>query len=686
MAQAIGRRSGANDDGGTSMKRLAVLMITTGIVAGALNGVTTCAEATEATKAASAAAGAEATSQAWLGDLPPYKPDATASRADIPAVYKWDLSPLSASAEAWSAELEGARTDLERLAQMTDDLSSAESLLTALELYLDLDEHVYRLTLRAGLSRDTATTDPVAIGNHQSALKMTSDLMDQAPRLRRAILSRSREQLEADAERLEGLRRFEPYFESLMRRKERVLSAEAERILSLAGDNLWAQIDLNELPSSSESAFAALRSELPLPMVTDGDGDEVQLSFSNYPRLRANVDRRVRRDTVAAMFSSLRKLENTFAATLAGQASFDVFLARSRGYDTALEAYLDKDNLEPAVYHNLIDTVRANLGLLHRYVSLRKRVMGVDKVHLYDLYVPLVEGSSPDITYAEGARVVLKALEPLGPDYIAQLRIALDPANGWIDVYPSSDKDSGAFSASAFGHHPYVKMNYLDSFDDVSTLAHELGHAMHSHLSMSNQSYLEWRYVPFLAEVASTCNEVLLSKHMVAAASDPAERAWLLSELLETIRSTIFRQTMFAEHELRLHEMVEAGRPVTAESLNEVYGNLVKDYYGADYAVDTDDVVEWSYIPHFYWKYYVFTYATGLSSGIAIAERVASGDEAAQAAYLEMLSAGASKPPLEILKGAGVDLTRPDAIEAAMRLFDEVLSELEGLLPMEANE
>lgn len=663
------------------MRSMAALVITITIIATASAGLagsgsTSSAEHGETMKSAEMSKG-------WLDGLPAYTPDAEASRSTIPDVYRWDLTPLCESSEVWSQEIERAGADLERLARMSGSLDTFAGLLAALELYYDLDERIYRLTLWAGLSRDTATTDATAIGRHQRALALTSGLMDQAPHLRGAILARTQEELEAAYEELPALERFAPYVRSLLRREQRVLSAEAERVLSLAGDNLWAQIDLNELPSSSESAFAALRADLPLPRVKDSESNEVQLTFSSYPRLRADDDRRVRRDTVAAMLGSLRQLENTFAATLAGQASFDVFLARSRGYETALEAYLDKDDLDPAVYHNLIDTVRANLELLHRYVSLRKRVMGVDSVHLYDLYVPLVEGASPEMAFAQGARLVLEGLQPLGDAYIEQLRHALDPANGWIDLYPSRHKGSGAFSASAYGHHPYVKMNYFDTFDDVSTLAHELGHAMHSHLSMSHQPYLEWRYVPFLAEIASTCNEVLLSKHMIAGASSPAERAWLLTELLETIRTTIFRQTMFAEHELRLHEMVEAGQPVTAEALNEVYGFLLRDYYGPDYTIDKDDVVEWTYIPHFYWKYYVFTYATGLSSGIAIAEKVGSGDEKAQRAYLEMLSAGSSRPPLDILRSAGVDLTRPDAIQAAMRLFDEVLTELEQLLPLE---
>jgi oligoendopeptidase F len=309
--------------------------------------------------------------------------------------------------------------------------------------------------------------------------------------------------------------------------------------------------------------------------------------------------------------------------------------------------------------------------------------MGLDEIHLYDLYVPMVEGASRDMSYAEGGQAIVEALQPLGEEYVRRLETMIDPRNGAIDVYPAKTKDSGAFSASVYGVRPFVKMNFQDSYDDVSTLAHELGHAMHSSLSQEAQPYLTSRYVPFLAEIASTANEVLLSKYMVAHAQSESERAWLLSELVETIRTTIYRQTLFAEFELRLHELVESGEPVTAERLNAIYGGLIRDYYGPSYTMDTNDEVEWAYIPHFYYKYYVFTYATGLASGAAIAERIATGDAAARDAYLAMLAGGNSRPPLELLAGAGVDLTKPEAIAEALKLFDRTLTELEEILVQE---
>jgi oligoendopeptidase F len=404
------------------------------------------------------------------------------------------------------------------------------------------------------------------------------------------------------------------------------------------------------------------------------------MTFANYSGFRSSSDRRVRREAVEKMFATLKSRENTFAATLGGQARFSVFLARARHYDTVLEAYLDKDDLDPAVYHNLINTVRAHAPSLHRYVELRKSVMGLDEVHLYDLYTPLVEGVEREMSYAEGAELILEAIEPLGSEYVTLAAKLIDPDNGGIDVYPSNDKESGAFSASVYGVHPFIKMNFQNRYDDVSTLAHELGHAVHSFLSNATQPYLSSRYAPFLAEIASTCNEVLLSQYMVANATSDAERAWLLSELAESIRGTIYRQTLFAEFELKLHELAESGAPLTADRLNTVYAGLIRDYYGPGYTIDPNDGIEWAYIPHFYYKYYLFNYATGLVSGIALAERMQSGVPGAVDDYLGMLEGGNSKPPLELLREAGVDLRTAAPIDAALELFDRTVTELEELL------
>jgi len=618
-----------------------------------------------------------------LGTLPAYTPDANAERSSIPADYVWDLTVLFPDDDAWTATLATTRGALGELAAASETLDTPEGLAAFMDVYFAIEIAANQLSLYASLQKDGDTTNPDYTSRRQQTLSLTNQVMDAGAVLRQAVLDLDSAELMQAYEQAPDLEAFRPWIDSLRRRADRILDPETERVLGLAGDNLWAAIDLNELPSPLEIAFASLVAEMPLPTVTDAQDQEVQLTFANYGRLRASDDRRVRRDTVAGMFSALRNFENTFAAALGGQAMFNVFLARARNYDTALEAYLDKDDLDPAVYLNLISTVRAHAPALHRYVELRKKVMGVDEIHLYDLYVSMLDGAARDLSYQEGAQIIVEALEPLGEDYSARLVEIIDPRNGAIDVYPAATKESGAFSASVYGTRPFIKMNFQDSYDDVSTLAHELGHNLHSSLAMEYQPYLTSRYVPFLAEIASTANEVLLSEYMVAHAESEAERAWYLTELLETIRTTIFRQTLFAEFELRLHELVEAGEPITAEKLNAVYGDLIEYYYGPGFTIDANDPVEWAYIPHFYYKYYVFTYATGLASGVAIAEKILTGDPAARDAYLEMLSGGNSKPPLELLKGAGVDLTKPDAIAAALELFDRTLTELEALLVKE---
>jgi len=614
------------------------------------------------------------------GDLPPYTPDANAERESIPAVYQWNLEDLYVDEIQWETAYNQTVVELAELGAVHDSLTEVNVLADYLRRFFDLELAGNRLTLYANLSSITDTTDQTALARHQRALKLTNAIMDESAVLREAVLSLSDAELEAAYLEEPDLEAFRPAIDRLRRRADRVLDAEAEWVLGLAGDNLWAAIDLNEIPSPVERAFQSLRSEMQLPTITDDDGEEVPLTFANYGRFRASSDRKVREQAVESMFQTLRAYENTFAATLGGQAELDVTFARARGYDTALEAYFDKDDIDPAVYRTLIETVRAHVPALHRYVELRKQVMGLDEVRIYDLYVPLVASAAREMTYAEGAEAILESLQPLGPEYLTEVGWLVNPVNGGVDVYPSKRKESGAFSSSVYGVHPFIKMNFQDEFDDVSTLAHELGHAMHTQLTNANQPYLRSRYSMLLAEVASTANEMLLSQYMVAHTESKAERVWLLTELAEGIRQTIYRQTLFAEFELRLHELVEAGEPVTASRLNEIYAGLIADYYGPGFTMGTNDGIEWAYIRHFYYKYYVYSYATGMASAIAIADKIGSGEPGATEAYLEMLKGGNSAPPVAMLAAAGADLTKPDDIAAALERFDGIVTELDELL------
>lgn len=607
-------------------------------------------------------------------------PDATMAREKIPEKYKWKLDPIFADDTAFEASLTQVAADRDKLAAFRGKLSKPADLLACLDLYFNTRLQTNKLTLYGNLRLDSHQKDTKIQTMNEKALKAMNDLMASASFIRQEILALDDAAMGKALKAEPELEKYKPYLDGLRRRRAHVLGAEAEKVLTLAGDNLWAEIDLNELPSDHEKTFKGLLSDIPLPKIKDEKGTEVQLTLASFGKYRASSMRRVRKDAVDALFSTLSVYKHALAGTLSGQVRFNIFLARSRGYDTALEAYLHKDDIDPAVYRNLIATINANLAPLHRYMRLRKKVMGVDDLRLYDLYTPMVDSVKMEFSYEQAQEILPKALAPLGEDYLAVLREGIDPGNGWIDVYPHANKDSGAFSSSVFGVHPYVKMNYFDQVDDLSTLAHEYGHALHSHLSMKHQPYVTASYSMFNAEIASTLNEKLLSDHLVENAKSDAEALYLLNELVETIRTTIYRQTLFAEFELAIHTAAEKGTPLTADFFQETYEKLVRTYYGDSFTVGKDDGMEWAYIPHFYYKYYVFTYATGLSSGIALAERVRTGGPEAQAAYLGMLKGGSSKPPLDLLRDAGVDLTKPQAIESAAKLLDSTLAKMEELI------
>ncbi len=609
-----------------------------------------------------------------------FVPDANMARSALPAESKWNLAPLFADEASFAAASAQVEANIARLAALQGKLAAPDALANCLDLYFDTRLLANKMTLYAQtrLVTDQKSTERMIMND--LALKRFADFMAATAFIRQEVLAYDAAALDKAIAESPALARHAHYLREIHRRKARVLSPEAERILGLAGDNLWAEIDLNELPSAHEKAFDALLADIRWPTISDAEGRQVQLTLSNYAVYRASPDRRVRQETVEKFFGTLRQHQDAFAATLGGQLGLNVFFARARGYETALEAYLDKDNIDTAVYRALISAINDNLAPLHRYVALRKKVMGLDELHFYDLYTPMVAGDRAEYPYEAARQILPKALAPLGREYVEVLSQALDPKEGWIDLYPHRDKQSGAFSCSTYGVHPFVKMNYFNDHDGLSTLAHELGHALHSDLAMKAQPYVSASYSMLNAETASTFNEKLLSDYLLKEAKTEDEALAILNELAESIRGTIYRQAMFAEFELKAHALVEAGKPVNAEVLNELYGNLVKTYYGPDFTMDPDDAVEWAYIPHFYYKYYVYSYALGLSSGIALAEKVGSGDAKARDAYLGMLKAGSSKPPVELMRDAGVDLTTPEAVVAAAKLLDATVARMEEII------
>ncbi|OGQ89570.1 MAG: oligoendopeptidase F [Deltaproteobacteria bacterium RIFOXYA12_FULL_58_15] len=608
-----------------------------------------------------------------------FEPRADMPRTDVPDTFKWILTPLFADDAAFATALQEVGRNREELRRFAGKLGDPSSLRECLDLYFATRLQTNKLTLYANMRFDSDHTATDLQTMRDQSLDALHALMADSGFVRQEVLGLSDAAMAAAYRAEPTVETYRPYIDEQRRRRSRVLHPQAERVLSLAGDNLWAEIDLNEIPSDFEKTFGGVITGLDLPKLRDEEDRLVKLSLSNFPKYRSSSNRRVRQQAVERLFATLHQNRHALAATLSGQVRFNIFLARARGYDTALEAYLDKDNISPAVYHNLIDTVRANLKPLHDYVGLRKRVMELDEVHIYDLYPSLVADVEMTFPYDEAQKVLPAALAPLGPEYLEVLNKGIDPKEGWLDLYPNENKDSGAFSASVYKVHPYVKMNYYNSSNDLSTLAHEYGHALHSYFSMATQPYVTFNYSTFVAEIASTTNEKLLSDYLLTRAESDAEKLYILNNLLERIRTTIYRQALFAEFELRIHTAAEQGTPLTAEFLSKTYAELIADYYGPNFTMDEHDSIEWAYIPHFYYKYYVFSYATGLSSGIALAEGVQSGDVEKRDAYLGMLRAGSSKPPLDILRDAGVDLTKPDAIESAARLMQKLINEIDEL-------
>jgi len=611
-------------------------------------------------------------------------PDGNIDRSAIPDRFKWNLSPLFASDAAFEEALKQASENRKKLETYRGKLRQPRMLQECLTLYFDTRLLTNKATLYSNNRLDTDQKNTTLQSMADRALDAMNDLIAKAALIRKELLALDDAALQRAYKADSKLAGFKPYIDEVRRRRSRALGDEAERVLSLAGDNLWAEIDLNELPSDHEKTFTSLIADMPLPKVKDASGSEVQMTMSNYGKLRADPDRRVRQDTVESFFATLKQYQHAFASTLSGQVRFNVMLARSRGYQTARQAYMDKDNIDEKVYDNLVTTVNANLAPLHRYVRLRKQIMGLPELHIYDMYTPMVAAVPMRVTYDDALRILPEAMAPLGTEYVNALRTGLDVNNGWLDLYPHKNKKSGAFCSSVYGVHPFVKMNYFEEYDDLSTLAHEFGHAMHSDLAMKNQPYVTSGYSAFLAEIASTTNEKLLSDYLLEHAKTDDERLFLLNEMVDRIRTTVYRQALFAEFEDAAHKAAEKGEPLTAELLNAKYGALIKAYYGPDFTMGPNDDIEWAYIPHFYYKYYVYSYATGLSSGIAIASKVKAEGAPARDAYLGMLKGGLSKPPLDLLRGAGVDLTRPDAIVAAAKELDTMLGQMEQIIARRA--
>jgi len=595
-------------------------------------------------------------------------------RSQIDEKYTWNLSEIYPSDAAWRQAKDRLAASLPGLEAYKGTLGQSPSRLAdALDELYGLAKELSRTFVYASMMSDQDTRVAEYQGMKQEMLQLASNFSAAAAFLEPEILAVGQTKVDEFVAAEPRLAVHHQYLDDILRRRDHTLSDAEERLLASAG--LVASA-----PSTIFNIFA--NADFPYPEVTLGDGKTVQLDAAGFGFYRTVPNRADREKVMSAFFGALGQYRGTFGALLGSQVQSDVFFARSRGYGSSLEAALDGPNIPTSVYSRLVDGVNEHLPTFHRYLNLRKRMMGLSELHYYDLYAPLVASVDLSYTVEEAESNILDALRPLGDEYRTALVKAFNER--WIDMYPSPGKAAGAYSSGgAYDVHPYMLINYNGKYSDMSTVAHELGHAMQSYFSNKTQPYPLASYPIFVAEVASTFNEALLIDHMLTTMDDSDVKLSLLGNYLENIKGTVFRQTQFAEFELRIHEMAEAGQPLTGDALDRVYAEITRKYYGHDQGVAVvDDYIahEWAYVPHFYRNFYVFQYATSFTASAALSEKVASGDPDALRRYLQFLSAGGSKYPIDLLKDAGVDMTTDEPLELTMDRMNRVMDEMERLL------
>ncbi|WHZ58898.1 oligoendopeptidase F [Metabacillus hrfriensis] len=591
-------------------------------------------------------------------------------RTDIAVEDTWKLEDIFENDEAWEAEFKEVKASLPKIGEFKGKLGdSADGFLEALTYQDAVMERLGKLYTYAHMRYDQDTGDSHYQGLNDRASNLYTQASSVSSYIIPEILSMDEAKIKGFLNEKEELKVYGHTLDEINRQRPHVLSAEQEALLAQASDVL----------GSSSNTFGMLNNaDLEFPSIKDEDGEEVEVTHGRYIRFLESEDRRVRQDAFKAVYSTYDKYKNTFASTLGGAIKKDNFYATVRNYQSAREAALSNNNIPEEVYENLVKTVNDNLHLLHKYIELRKKVLGLDELHMYDLFTPLVKDVKMKIPYAEAKDYLLKGLAPLGEDYLAILNEGFE--NRWVDVHENKGKRSGAYSSGTYGTNPYILMNWQDNVNNLFTLAHEFGHSVHSYYTRKSQPYQYGHYSIFVAEVASTCNEALLNDYLLKTIDDKKKQLYLLNHYLEGFRGTVFRQTMFAEYEHTIHKKAQEGEPLTPDLLTKLYYDLNKKYFGEHLAVDEEIGLEWARIPHFYYNYYVYQYATGYSAATALSKQILEEGEPAVRRYLEFLKSGSSDYPIEVLKKAGVDMTSPQPIEEALKVFEEKLNEMEQLL------
>jgi oligoendopeptidase F len=598
----------------------------------------------------------------------------TAERDKVEVKYTWNLQDIFPSDEAWQQSKEKVKLQIEKIDSYKGTLSSsAKALLNYLEFSSAFGKEFTSIYSYASMKSDQDIRNSKYLAMLQELRQMSPLIGARSAFAEPEILAMGKEKIEKFLSEEPGLQKYSMYLRDLIRSREHTLSEKEEKILA----------QTSALTGSPYSIFSIFtNSELPYPEVTLSDGTKALLNQAGFARYRVVPNKSDRELVFDTYWNTMSKFQRTLAEQLFSKVNADIFVARTRNYNSSLESALDNFNIPVAVYKALIENVNKNLPTFHRYLNLRKKMMGLDTLHYYDLYAPVVKDVEQTYEFDEAHKHVVEAMSPLGKTY----QDVLDKAyrERWVDVYPTTGKRSGAYSnGSIYDVHPYILLNYNKQYNDVSTYAHELGHTMHSYFSNKAQPYPTARYSIFVAEVASTFNEALLSEYMVNKIKDKQAKLSLLMSRLDGFKGTLFRQTQFAEFELAIHERAEAGQPLTSEEFTKIYGDILKKYYGHDKGVciiKDPYMLEWCSVPHFYYNYYVYQYATSFTASAALAEKVLNHEKGSTEKYLAFLSSGGSDYPIELLKNAGVDMTTSEPFDKAIRSMNEIMDEIEKIL------
>ena len=590
-------------------------------------------------------------------------------RTEISKEYKWKIEDLYAANDIWEEDFIKLQKGIEELNCFEGTLSqSAENLLKMQEKCDELNQLAEKVYVYANQRLHEDTSNAYYQGLSGRAQMLLVQMSETASYIEPEILAIPEEKLE-EMMKDEGLRKYETYFRRLLRRKEHILSKEMEELLA----------GVDEVAEGPKDTFMMFNNaDIKFPVIKGEDGEPIEITHGKYVKLLESQNREVRKAAFEGLYESYGKFKNTLAATYRANVKQAGFFAKARKYESSLKAALAGSHIPVEVYDSLIESVHAHLPALHEYVKVRKEKLGVEELHMYDLYVPMVGEADKKIPYEEAKEIVLNGLAPLGEDYLELLKKGFN--EGWIDVYENEGKRSGAYSWGAYGTHPYVLLNYQDNLNNVFTLAHEMGHALHSYHSDETQDYIYAGYKIFVAEVASTCNEALLIRYLLDHSKDDKEKAYLLNYFLEQFRSTLFRQTMFAEFEKLAHAKSEAGETLTAEVLCDMYYDLNKKYFGNEIVVDKEIALEWSRIPHFYTPFYVYQYSTGFSAAIAISSKILKGEPGIVEKYKKFLSSGSSLDCIDLLKICDVDMTTKEPVEEALKVFENTLEEFSEII------